>query len=134
MLDRGVASLTAQATTLDAIFNYLAQQAIKSDTLSQLEAFLKLSLRAQSQARATWEAISTIQNPPLAYVKQANIAQVQQVNNGVPHAGEKEIPPNELLEKEHYERLDTTTAGTTIENDSAMATVGQIHRAKDGGG
>ena len=54
------AMLIAQAHTLDAIFNRLARTAIKSKYLDHFETYLKLSLRAQSQCKATWEAASAI--------------------------------------------------------------------------
>lgn len=74
-LGRGEAMLTAQAHTLDAIFNNLARRAINTEYMQSLDTYLKLALRAQSQCRSTWEAISAIQNPPVAgYVGQANIA------------------------------------------------------------
>lgn len=126
-LRRGEGILTAQAHTLDAIFNNLASRSVQAGTTDRLAACLKLALRAQSQCRSTWEAISAIKNPPIAYVKQANIAQLEQVNNGLPLAGEKEIPPNELLADQHGERLDTTTTGTTIETDPSMAAMEEVH-------
>jgi hypothetical protein len=129
-MGRGEAMLIAQAHTLDAMFNDLARRAIKSEYLSQAESYLKMSLRAQSQCRSTWEAVSAIKNPPIAYVKQANIAQIQQINNAAPCMEEKEIPQNELLEQAHYERLDTGTQGETITDDPAMATVGEVNGAK----
>jgi hypothetical protein len=58
--------LTARALTLDAIFNQLATRAANAEYLPQLETFLKLALRAQSQPRVIWEAVSAIQNPPIA--------------------------------------------------------------------
>ncbi len=75
--------LTAQAHTLDAIFNNLARRAINAKYMNELEPYLKLALRAQSQCRATWEALATIKNPPvMGYVRQANVAHgPQQVNN-----------------------------------------------------
>ena len=94
-LKRPEAMLTAQAHTLDAIFNNLARRAINTEDMNQLEPYLKLALRAQSQCRATWEALATIKNPPvMGYVRQANVAHgPQQVNNAsvapnnVPRAG-----------------------------------------------
>ena len=59
-LGRGEAMLTAQAHTLDAIFNSLAQRAVNAEYISQMDTYLKLALRAQSQCRATWETLSTI--------------------------------------------------------------------------
>jgi len=65
--------LTAQAHTLDAIFNNLEQRAINAEYMDNLDRYLKLALRAQSQCRATWEALSTIKSPPvMGYVRQAN--------------------------------------------------------------
>ena len=82
-LTRGEAMLTAQTHTLDAIFNTLARRAINTEYMVDLDRYLKLALRAQSQCRATWEALATIKNPPIVgYVRQANIAHGhQQVNN-----------------------------------------------------
>ena len=82
-LKRPEAMLTAQAHTLDAIFNKLALLAINAEYIDELERYLKLALRAQSQCRATWEALATIKNPPvMGYVRQANVAHgPQQVNN-----------------------------------------------------
>jgi len=82
--------LTAQVHTLDAIFNNMARRAINAEYMGSLESYLKLALRAQSQARATWETLSATKNPPMVgYVKQANIAQGhQQVNNAATPASE----------------------------------------------
>ncbi|MCP4284782.1 MAG: hypothetical protein GY792_10075 [Gammaproteobacteria bacterium] len=57
---RAEAMLTAQAHTLDAIFNNLATKAISADYMKTLDIYLKLALRAQSQCRTTWEALSVI--------------------------------------------------------------------------
>ena len=67
-LSRGEAMLTTQAHTLDAIFNNLAQRAALNmgEYMEACEKYLKLALRAQSQCRATWEALATIKNPPVA--------------------------------------------------------------------
>lgn len=135
-LSRAEAMLTSQAHTLDAIFNNLAKRAIKAEYMPNLETYLKLGLRAQSQSRATWEALSAIKNPPvMGYVKQANIAHTQQVNNAAPdtpRARENQNPKNELMEKKD-EWLDTGTTGTAGQADSAMATVGEIDGTEDKG-
>ena len=140
-LSRAEAMLVAQAHTLDAIFNNLAQRAALNmgECMDACEKFLKLALRAQSQCRATWEALAAIKNPPVAgYVGQANIAHgPQQVNNGPvssakePRARETEDPQNELLERKDDERLDTRATGTPGQDDSAMATLGEIDRTED---
>ncbi len=69
-LSRAEAMLTTQAHTLDAIFNNLASRAIKAEYMNNLDTYLKMALRAQSQSRATWEALSAIKHPPtMGYVK-----------------------------------------------------------------
>lgn len=138
-LKRAEAMLTTQAHTLDAIFNNLARRAINAEYMDNLDRYLKLALRAQSQCRATWEALATIKNPPvMGYVRQANIAHgPQQVNNasnapdGAPRAGENPNLQNKLLEEKDGERLDPGTACTPGRADPAMATVGEVDRAED---
>jgi hypothetical protein len=55
---------------------------------------MRLALKAQSQCRATLEALANIKNPPVVIARQANFAAgPQQVNNSVnraarAHAGE----------------------------------------------
>lgn len=141
-LGRGEAMLTAQAHVLDAIFNNLARRAINSEYMENLDRYLKLALRAQSQCRATWETLSTMKNPPMVgYVRQANIAHGhQQVNNAPPtagdtsHARENTNLQNKLLEENDGERLDFGAAGATGRADPAMVPLGKGDRTKDAGG
>ena len=137
-LKRGEAMLAAQAHTLDAIFNNMAQRAASNmgEYLGAMETYMKLALRAQSQCRSTWEALATIKNPPvMGYVRQANIAHGhQQVNNGpsseseLPRAQENPNLQNKLLEEKDGERLDTGATGTPGRADPAMATLGEVDR------
>ncbi len=119
--------LTVQAHTLDAIYNNLARRAITADYMDHLETYLKLSLRAQSQCRATWEAVSAIKNPPMmGYVKQANIAHGhQQVNN---ICEKVDNAPTELLDEQNGERLDTGATCTTGGVDKDLETVDAVNR------
>jgi len=134
---RAEAMMTEQAHTLDAIFNNLATKAISAEYMEQLDQYLKLGLRAQSQCRATWEALSTIKSPPvMGYIKQANIANgPQQVSNaatdGASRARENQNSQNKLMEKKDGERLDTGTKSTPGQADPAMATVGEVNRSKN---
>lgn len=138
-LERAEAMLTAQAHTLDAIFNNLARRAINAEYMDDLDRYLKLGLRAQSQCRATWAALATIQNPPvMGYVRQANIAHgPQQVNNasatsnGGVRGEENPNLQNKLLEEKDGERLDTGTTGAPSRADPEMATVGEIDGTED---
>jgi hypothetical protein len=136
-LGRAESMLTTQAHTLDAIFNNLAKRAITAEYMNNLDTYLKLALRAQSQCRTTWEALSAIKNPPvLGYVRQANIAHgPQQVNNeaDASRTRENENPQNKVLEKKDGERLDTGTTGTAGKADPAMATVGEVDGAENDG-
>jgi hypothetical protein len=141
-LTRGEAMLTAQAHSLDILFNTLARRASKAEYMESLDRYLKLALRAQSQCRATWEALATIKNPPMVgYVKQANIAHGhQQVNNApysaseAPRARGNESSQDKQLEEKHGERLDTRATGAAGRADPAMATLGEVDRPEDAGG
>ena len=141
-LKRAEAMLTAQAHSLDAIINNLARRAITAEYMDNLERYLKLSLRAQSQCRATWEALATIQNPPvLGYVKQANIAHGPQQVNNAPAAPEEAKQGqensnlrNKVLEENGGERLDIGTTSTPIQADPEMATVGAVDRPENRSG
>jgi hypothetical protein len=138
-LTRAEEMLAAQAHTLDALFNHLARRALSVDYMDHLDTYLKMALRAQSQCRATWETLSVIKNPPMVgYIRQANIAGGhQQVNNGPgksSRALENRNPDNKLLEKKDGKRLDFGAKGACGRDDSQLATVGEINRAKDTGG
>ena len=141
-LTRAGDMLTAQAHTLDAIFNFLARLALNSENLDTLDRYLKLGLRAQSQCRSTWEALSSIKNPRMiGYVQQANIAHgPQQINNAsagperAPRARGNQNPPNELLEDkddEADEWLDTGAPQEAVEVDKDLETVASKYRPKD---
>ena len=108
------------------------------DSLATFEGNVRVALRAQSQCRATLETLAAIKNPPIVYARQANIAQgPQQVNNGVAppsRAGENENVQNKLLEARNDKCLDTRAAGAAIGGDTALETVGALHRAKDARG
>lgn len=129
------ATLTAQAVALDAIFTELARRGALNmgEYLNAAETYLRLALKAQSQCRATLETLANIKNPPVAYVRQANIAHgPQQVNNGTPaplRARENESQQNKLLEQQHGKWVDGGTAGAAGGVDKAMATMGKIDRA-----
>ena len=129
---RAEAMLAAQAHTLDSIFNWLARSALKSELLGEFETYLKLSLRAQSQCRSTWESVSAIRNPPMAgYVRQANISQGhQQVNNCLQVSGSRKAP-NKLMEDAEHESdkwVDRGTPTPSERTDSHMEAVAERDR------
>jgi hypothetical protein len=91
-------------------FMNLSRRAAYQEYLSQFEANLRLALKAQAQCVRTLEVLAAIKNPQsVAFVKQANIAHNQQVNNGTAAPSptrEIENPPNELLEAQTAEPLE----------------------------
>jgi len=95
-----VGLLMAQALALNAIFTKLAFRAAQADERAprEMETLLRLGLKAQSQSRATLEALVAVGNPPVLFAQQANVAfGPQQVNIGapptVPMANEEPIQP-----------------------------------------
>jgi len=69
--------LITQAHTLDLIFNNLTRRAVanmQEGYVPVAETYLRLALKAQSQARASIERLAQIKNPPVVYARQANFA------------------------------------------------------------
>ncbi|MHB8421527.1 MAG: hypothetical protein ACYDAM_01985 [Leptospirales bacterium] len=134
-MDGVEATLIAQASTLDLVFNSLLRQAVTQNMLNHMDIYMRLALKAQSQCRCTLETLAEIKNPkPTAFIKQQNMAAVQQVNNTVPHAQGNGNRPNELSERrEHVEAFDPGTAQAAIGNDPRMEALGEIHRTQDSG-
>lgn len=125
--------LLAQAHTLDGLFARLAGQALVANHLDRVDRLLRLALKAQNQSRATLQTLAELKAPKqIAFVKQANIGNQVQVNNGAPkkpaRTRKTKKVQNELLEVEHGERLDTRATGTAGGVDPAMATLGAKHR------
>lgn len=135
-LSQAEAMLINQAQALQAIFTNFAERAQSQTGVAQIQTMLGLALKAQNQCRATLQTLVDVKYPRQAtFIKQANIANQQQVNNGTPPPDkntsreEKTIPSNELLEDQHGKRMDTGKTGTASGADSQLETVGAIHRA-----
>lgn len=127
-LSRAEASLVTQAHLLDAIFNTLARRAFMNvgEYMEATEKYLKLALKAQNQARRTWESLGRLKNPQaVAFVKQANIAQNQQINVS------PESRHTEVLEAHEHEWLDPGTPQETLRSDSPVEAVGEVHRSEN---
>ena len=73
--------LISQAQSLNVMFCDLAIKANNQKHIDNMDKFLKLALKAQSQCRATLETLANIKNPPIVFAKHANIAHHQQINN-----------------------------------------------------
>lgn len=108
------ATLIAQASTLDTVFNELASRAALNigAHVGAVDTYLRLAFKAQAQCRATLEALAAMKNPkPSTFVRQQNVAYQQQVNNGGERATDADsgVTPrpnrsnqtNELLDGNH---------------------------------
>lgn len=139
--------LFTQSLTLQATFTALSRRAAANlgEHMGATDTYLRLALKAQGQCRATLETLANIKNPrPIAFVKQANIANNQQVNNGASEFSDasapararararNENPPNELLtdtRTTHGKPLDTRATRKAGRGNPRMATVETGHRA-----
>lgn len=136
--------LISQAQALDAIFVNLMRRSMNQQSLIQWEAYMRMGMKAQSQCRATLQALAEIKNPhPVAFVKQANINNGghQQVNNGVlagavghsAPARETQFEQSKLLEGigNGSTYMDAGTTKATSRGDKKLEPVGTINRAKE---
>lgn len=119
------ATLTAQVTSLNAIYSEMARRAALNmgEHLQATESYMRLALKAQAQCARTIEVIAAMKNPPVIFAKQANISNGnQQVNNGIQptvspvHAGKTVNESNELLDnQQNGEWHDNIASKTTSE-------------------
>lgn len=129
------AMLVGQAQALQTMFVTLGRMAANKTQLAQYTAFMNMAFKAQSQSRATIQALVELKYPKQAtFVKQANIAHGhQQVNNATntrtcAHAREIDSQQNELLEADNgSEEMDFRTTKAASRADKAMATMAKKH-------
>jgi len=148
-LGRAEGILISQAHTLDAIFVNLMRRAVNQTTMPHWEAFMRMGMKAQSQCRATLQALGELKNPPV-FARQTNISNgPQQVNNGAPTnyetstracapaqaCGEIENQPSKLLEgmSSGSTTLDAGATGAAARGNQAMEAVGAVHRPQKRG-
>jgi len=140
--------LNGQVVALNAMFAELARRGALNmgEHLDATDRYIRLALKAQSQARATVETIAAIKNPPVVFARQANINNggQQQVNNGAapthaansPQArasarpGETASGPNELLEDctNGRTQLDTRATAAASRANLGLEPVGALDR------
>lgn len=126
--------LIGQAVALEAMFVDLALRAKKAQSLQAVKCLTQLALRSQAGSRSTLQTLADVKNPrQVAFVKQTNVAQTQQVNNGVESPSRVEtikFPPNELYVKEHHGRtkMDARTKATASRTDTPMVAVDRVDR------
>jgi len=129
-LRQAEAMLINQASALQALFVRLSEKAMEQTHMPNLEGFMRLALRAQSQCRASLEALAAIKNPPIVYARQANVTTgPQQVNNGVAvSARAREIETEQIQLSGRNDELqpDTRTSGHASGDDSTLEAMGKI--------
>lgn len=132
------AMLINQASSLQALFVRLTERAMEQTHMPNLEGFMRLALRAQSQCRATMETLAAIKNPPIVYARQANVTSgPQQINNGTAaptRAREIETEQSQLSKGTHELLPDTRASQAESQVNPALETLGEIDRAKVGRG
>lgn len=132
-LTRAEAMLMNQAEALQSIFVRLSERAVLQDRMPNIEGFMRMALRAQSQCRATLETLAAIKNPPIVYARQANVTTgPQQINNGMPppRARKNETEQTQLSGESHELPPDARASGDAIRVDSALETLGEIDRSE----
>ena len=126
-LSQAEAMLINQATALQSLFARLTERGLTQAHMPNLEGFMRLALRAQSQCRATLETLATIKNPPIVYAKQANVTTgPQQINNGTQARGIENEPSKQagqLLPDARASALDGRI-------NPALETLGEVDRAE----
>jgi hypothetical protein len=128
------AMLMNQATALQSLFARLTERAMGAEYLSHFQAYMRLGLRAQSQCRATLEALSEVKNPLVVYARQANVTTgPQQVNNGIPappRGREIQTERDQLSGASHELLPHSRASGDESRIDPALEALGEIHRAE----
>ena len=121
-LGQAESMLASQAYTLDALFHSLLRRSALNggNEFEVIEKLMKLALKAQSQCRTTLDSLASIKNPTVL-MRQTNIAQNQQINNGP----ENEKTQSKLLGKTDGERLDFGKAETPVTANQGVETVGK---------
>lgn len=135
-MSRSEAMLGAQAHALDALFSNLARRAhsnMASGYGEAAERYMRLALKAQSQAVRTVEVLGELKYPKhIAFVAQANISNGhQQINNGqAPRARSKKIEQNKLPAGEGNELSQNQRASSyECRVNSEVAALGKVHGA-----
>lgn len=129
--------LMAQALALNSIFTKLAIKAAeleKHGQPHQVEQYLRVALKAQSQGRATLETLMAIGHPSVVFAQQANVAfGPQQVNNGTAptnptqRSGE-DFPVHELNGDSNVEQMDTRAASKAVRGNSTVVSMAALDR------
>ncbi len=136
-LTQAEAMLINQASSLQALFVRLSERAMEQSQMPNLEGFMRMALRAQSQCRATLETLAAIKNPPIVYARQANVTTgPQQINNGTvvpPQVRENENVLNKLSGSGNELLPDTRASQAESRVNQAVDALENVHRAEVAG-
>ena len=113
--------LANQAIALQSLFSRLTERALSQSHMSNIEAFMRLALRAQSQCRSTLETLSSLNKAPTVFAQQANVATNQQIN----------YAQNQLLGDDDELRQDTRAPGAEKAINPEMEALGEVHGAEN---
>lgn len=142
-LDKGTVEsemlLKTNALTLDALFHKMVKIGYSAPLIETMQATMNLAMRAQNQLRKTLLALEQVRHPAQkTFVTQQNIAQVQQVNNGlIPEAEhgnilKSENKLNNVNEAIHETRpLESSTESCTITQNPRIQDLDGLNRAED---
>jgi len=111
--------LANQALALQSLFARLTERALSHSHVSNIEAFMRLALRAQNQCRATLETLSSFNKAPTVFAQQANVATNQQIN----------YAQNQLSGDDDELRQDNRTPGAEKAVNPEMEALGEVHGA-----
>jgi hypothetical protein len=131
-LSQAEAMLMNQATALQSLFTHLVEQGVRQSLMPNIDGFMRLALRAQSQCRATLETLATIKNPPIVYARQANVTSgPQQINNGTAATSRGREIENEQTKQSGPELLPDARASQVASRvNPSLETLGKIDRAE----
>lgn len=132
------AMLIGQAQALQTMFVTLGLMAASKTQIAQYTAFMNMALKAQSQSRATIQALTDLKYPKQAtFVKQANISHGhQQVNNSIDGKENSRVEDftnesNELLSGNNNATLDTRRTATASKANQAVAAMEAKYRSEN---
>jgi hypothetical protein len=125
--------LIGQAVALQSMFLDFALRAKEAQSLETIQCLTQLALRSQAGSRSTLQTLAEVKNPrQVAFVKQTNVAQTQQVNNGVIPSRVKNIndKPNELLVEDAHgsTKMDARAKKAASGAYTDLVSVEQVHR------
>jgi hypothetical protein len=137
-LQRPKAMLMAQAQALDSLFLTLCKRSLanarEGQYLEAADRYMRLALKAQSQAVRTLEVLGQLVNPrPMAFVQQANIANGPQQVNNQPLRETSNSADQTISEASNGIFTDARTPSIEGATNPPMGTLEEVQRSKDPG-